>query len=435
MWREKEDQSMCRKAVCLGLSICLGATWPANLGCAVFECGTVSPALEVALDSARTVKLMNYHTWNAVLPGPNYNYAELSLAVDCREAGPGSANVVARRGSTFWWGVSPFEFGKLEGRTDQNREKVWIVDTESRSVVASLDRATRATTGPGDEPPAWADPTGGILLKSVEGESANRGAATKDPTPSTGVERPNGDRTESLRIDAQADAALRSLADCLAHADGFSVEAVTMAKRDLRGRIFKMRMVSEIAFARPNKLAIISESTSTTLNGLPYLGERPAAASVVCDGTNLWIRVSGDPTLARKPAPEAFDEPLLTEVFGREPEFAGGFLLPALVHRDPYELLTRACREISYEGVETCEGMPCHRLRMVHDTGNPMFLWISAGDTPLPRKFLRPAIPQRMRTIRGVRVESGGNPEVIERYWAWKVNVQPPEDTFSIERF
>ena len=110
-------------------------------------------------------------------------------------------------------------------------------------------------------------------------------------------------------------------------------------------------------------------------------------------------------------------------------------MLPALVHRDPYEPLTRACREISHEGVEKCEGVACHRLRMVLDTGDPMFLWISAGNTPLPRKFLRPAIPQRIRTIRGVQIESGGNPEVTERYSAWKVNVQPPDQTFSIERF
>ena len=286
-------------------------------GCAAFENKAVWPVHEAVLDNVRTVKLMQYVQINAALRGQEHNFAQLVLCIASRaQADHPSAcvggicfrgevvgGVVARRGGDDWRSFERFKFGKLEARADTDLDKVWIVDKDAGRAIASLDCASGATTGPDDEVPAWASPTGGIVLKPVEAESANRGAAAESPTPSTGVEKPNVNRTESLRIDAQADAALRSLADFLAQADSFSVEAVTIAKRELPGRTFKIRMASEIAFARPNKLAIISEPNTVTLNGLPYLGERPTAASIVCDGTNLWIRVPGDPTLARKRAP------------------------------------------------------------------------------------------------------------------------------------
>jgi hypothetical protein len=52
----------------------------------------------------------------------------------------------------------------IEVRADDSRRKVWFVDVGAQRVIATLDRDTRATTGPDDEPPSWATVDGGVLL-------------------------------------------------------------------------------------------------------------------------------------------------------------------------------------------------------------------------------------------------------------------------------
>ena len=52
----------------------------------------------------------------------------------------------------------------IEVRADDSRRKVWFVDVAAQRVIATLDRDTRATTGPDDEPPSWATVDGGVLL-------------------------------------------------------------------------------------------------------------------------------------------------------------------------------------------------------------------------------------------------------------------------------
>ncbi|MBN2566307.1 MAG: hypothetical protein JXB46_11410 [Candidatus Eisenbacteria bacterium] len=59
-------------------------------------------------------------------------------------------------------------FDGIEVRADESRSKVWFVDVGSGRVVTTLDRDTGVTTGPDDEPPAWAIADGGILLSGGE---------------------------------------------------------------------------------------------------------------------------------------------------------------------------------------------------------------------------------------------------------------------------
>jgi len=56
-------------------------------------------------------------------------------------------------------------FENVEARTDETGQKVWFVQRDTSRIVATLDLATHQTTGPDDEPPAWATPNGGRLLK------------------------------------------------------------------------------------------------------------------------------------------------------------------------------------------------------------------------------------------------------------------------------
>ena len=55
----------------------------------------------------------------------------------------------------------------VEARRDETGQKVWFVQRDTSRIVATLDLQTHETTGPDDEPPAWATPDGGEPLESA----------------------------------------------------------------------------------------------------------------------------------------------------------------------------------------------------------------------------------------------------------------------------
>ena len=63
---------------------------------------------------------------------------------------------------------SGFPFKDVEVRANESRRRVWFVDVASRRVIATLDRDTRATTGPDDQAPSWATVDGGVLLRAAD---------------------------------------------------------------------------------------------------------------------------------------------------------------------------------------------------------------------------------------------------------------------------
>ncbi len=175
---------MCTKR-CRSMIVFATATvCTANLGCAVFECKGLWPAHIARLDGDRTIHLEEYVQYNAALRGPRYNFAELTLAVVpenatseapvckggvCRPGGS-IVCVIARRGAEDWKDLKQFKFGQLEARSDSARDKVWIVDRDASRVVATLDCGTGATTGPDDQPPAWAAVDGGARLEPIKSD-------------------------------------------------------------------------------------------------------------------------------------------------------------------------------------------------------------------------------------------------------------------------
>lgn len=56
-------------------------------------------------------------------------------------------------------------FEDVEARRDEAGRRVWFVERGSARILATIDLVTRATTGPDDEPPAWATPDGGERLE------------------------------------------------------------------------------------------------------------------------------------------------------------------------------------------------------------------------------------------------------------------------------
>lgn len=62
---------------------------------------------------------------------------------------------------------SRIERGHIEARSDAARQRIWFVDTQTGRIAGSIDRASGQTTGPDDNPPAWATPTAGEPLELV----------------------------------------------------------------------------------------------------------------------------------------------------------------------------------------------------------------------------------------------------------------------------
>jgi len=170
-----------RPGLWLLLAVC-GSVCAGNVGCVVFENRAATPVCWARLDADRTIGLTEYVQHNAVLRGPKYNVDELTLTVSsasataagqatckcrcCRPAGD-NVRVVARRGEQDRSGVRRFQLGRLEARSDAARDKLWIVDLDAGRIVATLDLDTMKTTGPDDEPPAWATLTGGVRLEPI----------------------------------------------------------------------------------------------------------------------------------------------------------------------------------------------------------------------------------------------------------------------------
>jgi len=115
------------------------------------------------LDDCREVSLSVYQSTDKTGDQPVLKSEELILEVRPRK------NLVFKRvlksvdekaGDL----AGQFNADEIEVRVDETRKKVWFVDRRAGKVIATLDRESGSTTGPDDEPPAWATPEGGTPL-------------------------------------------------------------------------------------------------------------------------------------------------------------------------------------------------------------------------------------------------------------------------------
>ena len=148
----------------------LCASFSGGWGCTAFQSQRAGRPYAAVLDDSRTVELCDYVQANCALKGPKHNYAALSLCVADPDRRVCSGGEVARLGWESSSNVAGFQFGKLAARTDAGRQRVWIVDTDARRVIASLDCTTGDRTGPCDEAPPWATLEGGTPLVESQKE-------------------------------------------------------------------------------------------------------------------------------------------------------------------------------------------------------------------------------------------------------------------------
>jgi hypothetical protein len=115
------------------------------------------------LDDSREVSLSVYQSHDKTEGEADREYEELILEVKPREHSQSKVvlkSVDSKSGDL----VGQFNADEIEVRADETRNKVWFVDKRAGKVIATVDRETGKTTGPDDEPPAWATLEGGTLL-------------------------------------------------------------------------------------------------------------------------------------------------------------------------------------------------------------------------------------------------------------------------------
>jgi hypothetical protein len=116
------------------------------------------------LDEYREIQLSCDRIRETIPDEPERRYERLTLEVVPREhlrLNRALKQVEVGRGVPR----GQIRYEQVEARTDEARRKVWFVDREAGRVIATLDLETRQTTGPDDDPPAWATPDGGVVLE------------------------------------------------------------------------------------------------------------------------------------------------------------------------------------------------------------------------------------------------------------------------------
>jgi hypothetical protein len=118
------------------------------------------------LDKCREIALTYDRSWDRETGEPEREYELLRVVVKPRPHLQFEQTVKAVE---LKFGVprGQCRFENVEARRDKTGEKVWFVQRDTSRIVATVDLATHETTGPDEEPPAWATPEGGEPLESA----------------------------------------------------------------------------------------------------------------------------------------------------------------------------------------------------------------------------------------------------------------------------
>lgn len=115
------------------------------------------------INDEETIELRQVISRSLLKGGGEANFAALHLSVGGNQMRSGVE--VDRREFAKAGDVREWQFGALEGRTEPDGQKVWIVDLGMKKIVTSLDRYKGSATGPEDTAPPWALIDGGAALK------------------------------------------------------------------------------------------------------------------------------------------------------------------------------------------------------------------------------------------------------------------------------
>lgn len=116
------------------------------------------------LDECREIELTYERSWDRDAGKPERAYDLLRVVVKPREM---LSFEQAVKSVELKPGVpeGQCKFENVEARRDESGRRVWFVQRDTSRIIATVDLTTHATTGPDDEPPAWATPDGGKPLR------------------------------------------------------------------------------------------------------------------------------------------------------------------------------------------------------------------------------------------------------------------------------
>lgn len=119
------------------------------------------------LDDCREIELTYDHLRDHEAGQPERTYEQLRIVVKPR-APLSFEQTVKTAEVKLGTPQGQCRFENVDVRRDKTGRKIWFVQRDTSRIIATLDLDTNATTGPDDEPPAWATPDGGASLPRAE---------------------------------------------------------------------------------------------------------------------------------------------------------------------------------------------------------------------------------------------------------------------------
>jgi hypothetical protein len=116
------------------------------------------------LDECREIALTYDRLWDRKAGEPERAYEQVRIVVKPRE--PLSFEQTVKT-VELKLGVpgGQCQFENVEARRDEAGRRVWFVQRGTSRIIATVDLTSHATTGPDDDPPAWATADGGKPLR------------------------------------------------------------------------------------------------------------------------------------------------------------------------------------------------------------------------------------------------------------------------------
>jgi len=206
------------------------------------------------------------------------------------------------------------------------------------------------------------------------------------------------------KIEPKAEQYLKQACTSLAGLKAFSCRVdETIEDIDNNGQKLQFSNRRNLSVSRPNRLK--GESSGDTANRVFYY-----------DGKRVTLFDKVNKVYGTLKVPGTIDE-MLDEMHAR---FGYSQHLADFLVADPYRGLTENIESGTYIGTGSVRGVPCHHLAF-RQSAVDWQLWVTAGDHPLPRKF-----------VITYKRESG-QPEYSATFERWDTNPKVTDADFEFK--
>lgn len=215
------------------------------------------------------------------------------------------------------------------------------------------------------------------------------------------------------RIDPQATAVVRRMADYLRSRPGFTVTVDSTTEQVLPdGQRVQSLVRREVAMQHPNKLR--SER-----------GGQLAPVTFIYDGDKIMLTDQRQNVFSVTDAPNNLDDTLN---FARA-RLGVDALVADLLYTDAYRGLTEEARSATYLGRAEVDGVVCDHVAF-HGDHADWQLWVETGERPLPRRYTLITTDQPSRPEFVVELRDW---DVSPTFAAGEFAVTPPRNARRVE--